>query len=293
MQLRELLRPDRIFVPLDAPTLREGIALMVAALVREGALRDAGLLEHLLGDARARAVVPVGERAVLPHQRTDAVDELVLALGIAPRPLAAADVGLDTAPQVVALVLAPPDAATLYLQTVSTIARLVRQDEIVDELLRARSPEEVLRVGDLAEVRIQPALTVRDMMGQRPPVPPGAGVRDVVNIMIEQRFKALPVVGDKGEVLGIVTEWDIMRALLPQIPRGDDETLPKPVRIPPDLTVRDVMTRSVLCIAEDMGLDEVANVMLNKDVEQFPVVSEGKLVGFLSRGDIIRKLFGT
>jgi CBS domain-containing protein len=41
-----------------------------------------------------------------------------------------------------------------------------------------------------------------------------------------------------------------------------------------------------------MGLDEVANLMINKDVEQFPVVSEGKLTGFLSRADIIRKLFG-
>ena len=58
------------------------------------------------------------------------------------------------------------------------------------------------------------------------------------------------------------------------------------------LCVRDIMTRSVLCIAEDKGLDEAVSLMINKDVEQFPVVGEGKLVGFLSRGDIIRKLFG-
>ncbi len=292
MQLRELLLPEHIFLPLEATTLRQGIGIMVAALVREGTLRDRALVDRLLGEAR-RAIVPVGERAVLPHQRTDAVDELVLALGVAPHPLDAREAGLSASPQLVALVLAPPDAATLYLQTVSTVARLVRRDELVDAVLRARSPEGLLRVGDLAEARIQPALTVRDMMGQRPPVPPGAPVRDVVDIMIEQRIKALPVVGDKGEVLGIVTEWDIMRALLPQVPRGDDETLPRAVRIPAGLTVRDVMTRSVLCIAEEMGLDEVANLMLNKDVEQFPVVGEGKLVGFLSRGDIIRKLFGT
>ena len=293
MQLRELLRPERIFTPLDATTLREAIGIMLAALVREGSLRDPALGERLLGNAGSRAVVPVGERAVLPHQRTDAVDELVLALGIAPRPLDARAAGLTVSPQVVALVLAPPDAATLYLQTVSTIARLVRREDVVDALLRARSPEELLRVGDLADARIQPALTVRDMMGQRPPVPPAAPVRDVVNIMVEQRVRALPVVGEKGEVLGIVTEWDIMRALLPQIPRADDDAGPRAVRVPPDLTARDIMTRSVLCIAEDMGLDEAANLMLNKDVEQFPVVGEGKLVGFLSRGDIIRKLFAS
>jgi CBS domain-containing protein len=52
------------------------------------------------------------------------------------------------------------------------------------------------------------------------------------------------------------------------------------------------MTRSVLCISEELGLEEAANMMINKDVEQFPVTSEGKLTGFLTRGDIIRKLFG-
>jgi CBS domain-containing protein len=150
----------------------------------------------------------------------------------------------------------------------------------------------VLRIGDLSDAKIQAALTVRDMMGQRPPIPPGAPVRDAIGVMIDQRVKALPVVGDKGEVLGIVTEWDLMRALLPQIPRDEEAAPVSPARIPLDLTVRDVMTRSVLCISEDMGLDEVANLMLNKDVEQFPVVGEGKLVGFLSRADIIRKLFG-
>jgi CBS domain-containing protein len=58
------------------------------------------------------------------------------------------------------------------------------------------------------------------------------------------------------------------------------------------LRVRDIMTRSVLCISEDLGLEEAANMMINKDVEQFPVVAAGKLTGFLTRSDIIRKLFG-
>lgn len=291
MQLRQLLPPEHIFAPLGVATVREAIASMVEGLARGARIRDLALVESLL-EERARLVVPVGERAVLPHHRTDAVDELVVALGVSPTPLDATDLGLTGSPQVVALVLAPAEASTLYLQCISTIARLVRRDEIVDALAAARSPDEVLRISDLSEAKIQASLTVRDMMAQRPPVPPGAPVRDAVGIMIDQRVKALPVVGDKGEVLGIVTEWDVMRALLPQIPRDQEAEAPR-TRIPLGLTVRDVMTRSVLCISEDMGLDEVANLMLNKDVEQFPVVGDGKLVGFLSRGDIIRKLFGS
>jgi CBS domain-containing protein len=55
-------------------------------------------------------------------------------------------------------------------------------------------------------------------------------------------------------------------------------------------TVREVMTRQVLCVAPEQSLAEVAALMTNKDVERVPVVRGGRLVGFLTRGDIVRKL---
>jgi predicted transcriptional regulator len=58
-------------------------------------------------------------------------------------------------------------------------------------------------------------------------------------------------------------------------------------------TVRDVMTRQVLCVSPDQPLAEVASLMTNKDVDRVPVVWEGRLVGFLTRGDIVRKLIGS
>jgi CBS domain-containing protein len=50
------------------------------------------------------------------------------------------------------------------------------------------------------------------------------------------------------------------------------------------------MDRSVLCLAEDQTVADVAALMLAKDVDRFPVTRDGALVGFLTRGDIIRKL---
>ena len=44
------------------------------------------------------------------------------------------------------------------------------------------------------------------------------------------------------------------------------------------------MARSVLCLAEDQTLSDVANLMSSKDVDRFPVVREGKVVGFLDPG---------
>ena len=47
---------------------------------------------------------------------------------------------------------------------------------------------------------------------------------------------------------------------------------------------RDLMTRTVLCVSEDQGLVDAANMMVNRDVEQLPVVREGELVGFALYG---------
>jgi CBS domain-containing protein len=53
------------------------------------------------------------------------------------------------------------------------------------------------------------------------------------------------------------------------------------------------MTRQVLCVSPEQPLADVASLMVNKDVDRVPVVGEGRLVGFLTRGDIVRKLLGT
>ena len=61
---------------------------------------------------------------------------------------------------------------------------------------------------------------------------------------------------------------------------------------PGNRPVREIMTRSVLCVSEDLGVNEVASMMINKDVEQVPVVQAGAITGMVARVDIIRKLFG-
>jgi CBS domain-containing protein len=228
---------------------------------------------------------------VLPHYRTHAVDRLLVGLGTHPDGLEAADLGLDIKPRVVVLILAPIHAASLYLQTVSLLARWLSDRDVVDRLAMATSATDVRALAEGVDLRIQPRLTVRDIMVHSvESVTPGTPVRHAIDLMIRKRLRALPVVGEKHEVLGVVAEWDVMRGLLPQIPRAGQES--GEPGVPESLRVRDIMTRSVLCITEELGIEEAANMMINKDVEQFPVTNEGRLTGFVTRGDIIRKLFG-
>jgi CBS domain-containing protein len=267
-------------------TLDEATAALVERLAATGAIRDPVPVDRWLASRRTGETVSVVPNVALPHFRTEAVDRLAVALGVAPHSLGGVPGGADV--RIVALILAPPESATVYLQTVSALVRLFRERAVIDVVLAARSPDDVLELSQL-QSELAPHLCVRDIMIHHAAViPPDAGVRDAVDVMLRERVRALPVVDDSRSVLGILSEWDVMRALLPQIPRADAREAgdaPAPAR------VRDVMTRSVLCVPEDMVLEEAASLMINKDVEQFPVVREGKLTGFLTRTDIIRKLF--
>src|SRR3989454_12191967 len=56
------------------------------------------------------------------------------------------------------------------------------------------------------------------------------------------------------------------------------------------IPAKEAMARSVLCLAEDQTLADVANLMSSKDVDRFPVVRQGVVVGFLTRADVVRRL---
>lgn len=279
-----------MLAPLDVDTVHAAVAALAARLGETGDVPRPERLEGLFAENRIRDVIHVGDRVLLPHLRTEAVERLVVALGVAPRPLLVGKREVGGA-QVVVLVLAPPAANDLYLQTVAALARALRQDATVDRLAVARTPEEVLAISEIRELTIQPRLLVRDVMSPRVfRVSPDTPVRELLELASTHRLRAVPVVGEDREVLGMVTDRDLLRHLLPLALRPGDGA--SQGASPDGLTVRDIMSRSVMCISEEQGLAEVASVMVNKDVERLPVVHEGKLTGFLTRGDILRKLFG-
>src|SRR5690606_22055665 len=273
MRMLDVLRPEHVVAPLTTDTLRGAVMALVQRLVESGAIARPERLERLTTDERIRDVVHVGDRVLLPHLRTDAVDRVVVAVGLSPKPLQLAPAAERGSEQVVVLVLAPPEASNHYLQTVAAIARVLRSDALVDRMLAADSAEEVLALPEIRDLTIQPRLAVRDVMTPRVyRVYPDTPVRELIDLMGRHQLKAVPVIGEKREVLGVVTDRDVLRHLLPAITRADTgERTSAEERALYEVPVREIMSRSVMCISEDQTLSEVVTTMINKDVERLPV----------------------
>jgi CBS domain-containing protein len=295
MRLRDFLAPERVIVPLDVTTLQQAAALLLERLLSAREVIDPEKLRRRIAESRPEDVVAMGDRAFLLHYRTSTVGQLVLALGVAPRTISdpAGDAEQHSA-RLVLMIAAPPRHAARYLQVVGGFARLLRRRDVLDAMLAAPDRESLLELAPLADYQLPEQLTVRDVMSETPrTVEPDSLLKDAARLLVRTGLGALPVVDHEARVIGMVSEREVIRHLLSiQAFTGPDARVASPASSGAK-TVRDVMTRQVLCVAPNQPIAEVASLMSNKDVDRVPVVREGRLVGFLTRGDIVRKLIGS
>jgi CBS domain-containing protein len=126
-------------------------------------------------------------------------------------------------------------------------------------------------------------------------------VRDVIGLLIDQRISGVPVVED-GAVVGIISEGDLIlrerayrqrggMAFLAQQLFEDHEKLATEYRKAHGLVAEDVMVQPVVTIPPGMPVEEIAHLMAEKHIKRVPVVEQGKLVGIVSRGDVLRAAY--
>lgn len=127
-------------------------------------------------------------------------------------------------------------------------------------------------------------------------------IAEIAKVLVDHSISGVPVVDDDGALVGIVSEGDLLHK----------ETVP---RIPNYVSVLDaiiyyngveqyntdfrklmaeqadsIMTEKVVSISEEMEVDEIAKLMLQHGIKRIPVVKNNKIIGIISRRDLIKLL---
>lgn len=130
-------------------------------------------------------------------------------------------------------------------------------------------------------------------------VPPDASVREIASLMLERRISGVPVVDAEGQVLGVVSEGDLIRRPEIETDRADrgwlsifvsDEERARDFVKSHGRRAREVMTRPAVCVAPQTPLDEAVRIMERHHIKRLPVIEQGRLVGLMTRADLVRAL---
>ena len=119
---------------------------------------------------------------------------------------------------------------------------------------------------------------VRDHMDKHVyTVTPETDVLDAVALLLRHRVTGAPVVDTQDRLVGMLTERDCMRLVV----KGDEGDLPRG-------KVKDYMATSVTTISPEVDIYYAAGLLLNETFRRLPVVEDGKLVGAITRFDLLR-----
>ncbi len=100
--------------------------------------------------------------------------------------------------------------------------------------------------------------------------------RDLAVKLLSGMYSGLPVV-DEGKVVGVVTEFDLLKA----VKEGKDLQ---------HIFAEDIMTKDPICVEEETRVEEIIKLMTEKNIIRVPVVRKEKLIGVISRCDILNSL---
>jgi len=147
----------------------------------------------------------------------------------------------------------------------------------------------VARRGDRAVMQVKDLMS-RDVVS----VPPSAPLKDVARLLVRRRVSGVPVVAEDGALVGVVSETDLVRKTDNVARHGEPpsnwlfgsderEALKLEAR-----TAAELMSRPPITIEADGTVAEAVHLMARHSVNRLPVVSDGHLVGIVSRADVVR-----
>jgi CBS domain-containing protein len=133
---------------------------------------------------------------------------------------------------------------------------------------------------------------------------PNDSILKVAKVFSEKNISGAPVVENK-KVVGVISETDIIKVIRLKLPNAtptaqlsflilnflkDAFVFKKELKKISQLTVKNLMSKKVISISPEASIVEAAEMMEKYDVQRLPVVKNGKLVGIISRADLVKTL---
>jgi len=287
MRLANMLSERFIIDHLKATTKDEVVDELLRVLKRRTPELDAKGIKELIMEREEIENTSYGRGFAFPHARTDKVGEMHILMGVCRRGLTD-DTPDDIPLSVVVLLLTPSHISNLYLQTLSAFAAFARMEGNLEKIRSAENAAQIMDVIYNSGVSVEKELNVKDIMTRDvATVTPDKSLKHVANAMFKNRLSAMAVIDDDGNLLGQITDKDLIQAALPDYKTlisnlnysMDIEPFEELLKHEDKIKVSQLFTTDHEVTTMDTQIVEVAAMMIFKDLRRVFVTEGDKLVG--------------
>lgn len=240
----------------------------------------------------------VGPHIAMPHARLDALDSLVVGVATSQKGIIYTPAN-DNPVKLLILTLAPRTAPGAYLQAISSVAKICQDPKTADVVAELTDAEDVWRFFDQGGITLPDHLLARHIMD---PVKVRLHENDTleraIDLFVRDQLRELPVVDKDGDLIGVVTTYELLRVCLPDYILWMDDLSPimnfepfaEVLRKEGKTWLAEIMTSDYAVVEGNAPAIQVAKEITRQQAGNAYVVRDKKLVGVVSLVSFLNKV---
>ena len=308
-ELASLFGPEQVLCGTGEAGLEAAARALVGLIGAADSAVDVDSVCHLVQARDRCGVMPVDSGAAAIHARLPGLTQLRVALAVNADGIACGETGDGSKcagaelgrVNLLAVILAPLDDPAGYLLVVAALRRICHRDGFLKRLASLQDPVHVWQCfADVGE-RLSAYVAARDIMRTDfPRLRDTDTLSEAIDSFCTEGVSELPVLDADGDLIGLVTEDELIRVCLPDYITWMDDLSPilnfepfaEILRRESHMPVVEIMVfaERYATVDEDTPAIQVAKVMMRRDVRQVMVLHANKLVGIIAIHELIQRV---
>jgi len=244
-------------------------------------------------DAESTAIA---DGVAIPHARLSDLHKLVVAIATSVHGVRFTG---GRPANLIILILAPKDSPALYLQALSSLARICSDKNMPETVKKLETAEDVWKFFARGGIILPPYVCAGDIMARNPvAIKDTDTLKRAIDLLVRHKLIDLPVVDKDGDLVGSVSAIELLRVCLPDYILWMDDLSPiinfepfaSVLRNESNTWLAEIMSREYVAVREDEPAIQVAKEITKTHLRQAYVTRDKKLVGVITLPQFVNKV---
>lgn len=305
MKLSSFLDKRLIFRNLKSETKDDAIKEMVGKIAKIDSTvsKRREIIERTILEREHEVSTAMGNSIAIPHGRIGAYDDVIISIGIFETPIECeTPMRTQDKVKIIFMIIAGQIKNKLMLKTMSGISKIISKKGVLDDIVKAKDPQQIFEIIKKEEIDISERITAEDVMNPDiEPVKESSTLEEVASRLVTEGMPGLPVVDDFGFFVGEITERELIEFGMPKYTSlmGDlsfmtiGEPFEEYFKNEQNVTVKELFRKNPTIIDKKASIMEIAFLMVTKGKTRVFVVEDKKYYGMIIRSYLIRKVLHT